>query len=267
MNFFRDLWIFTKLDFKRYYAWKERLLFDVLLSIIGFLSFALVWSAVFNRGFQGIGLLRPDNFVAFILSGSIVWEFISVNLTGDGIWAFVNEKYSGTLPYLLVSPASRLAFVYSKVILNLFKILIDIIITLLLAYIFFEVELKGSIILVLLSLLIIFISFSGLGLIISILGAWREGVGSISFVIGSILYLISGVYYPIDIFPQSLQNIFSLLPTTQSLNLIREIVINNANFLNIIPILLYLIVFGFIFIILSLIVFRWFQQKISLIGI
>lgn len=267
MKFLKDIWLFTKLDVKRYYSWKERIIFDVLLSLVGFLSFILVWAAVFQGGFEGIGLLNKETFIAFILSGSIVWEFISINLTGDGIWIFIREKYQGTLPYLLVSPASKLAFVYSKVLLNLIRILLNVIVSLTIAYLFFDVNFKGSLWLILFSLLIIFISFTGFGLILASLGAWREGIASISFVLGSVLYLISGVYYPIEIFPLGLQKIFSLLPTTQSLNLIREIVINNAGFFEVLPIIIYLVIFGAVFITIGLFTFKWLQQKISLLGI
>ncbi|MBS3146171.1 ABC transporter permease [Candidatus Woesearchaeota archaeon] len=267
MSFFRDLWILTILDFKRYYTWSERIVFDVLLSIIGFLSFVLVWQAVFKGGFEGIGPLTKDNFIVFILSGSIVWEFISVNLTGDGIWAFIREKYQGTLPYLLVSPANKLAFVYSKVMINLFKILINVILSLFVAFVFFDINFNGSILLAIFSLLLIFVTFSGIGIVIASLGAWREGIANVSFVLGSILYLVSGVYYPIEIFPETMQKIFFVLPTTQSINLLREIVINNASFLNVFPILSYLLIWGIALIILGLIIFKKLEKKISLLGI
>src|SRR4030042_5793603 len=99
MRFFRDLLIMLVAEIKIYYRWKERVVWDVIFALIAFLGFVLVWRAVLLGGFQGLGDLTAENYVTFLLSGSMMWVVISQGIGWQMAFAFTEDKHGRVLPY------------------------------------------------------------------------------------------------------------------------------------------------------------------------
>ncbi|MCD6477036.1 MAG: ABC transporter permease [Candidatus Aenigmarchaeota archaeon] len=266
IRFFRDLKTFFIAEIKRYYLFKERILWDSLFPIIGLFSFILIWRAVINTGFQGLGDLRPDNYVMFILMGNLLWQIISSSLGGLA-HVMVDERYSRTLTYVFLSPANKISYLYAKSARSLMRFIITNLIMLFFASLFFDISIKGNIISIILIFALSYISFSAFGLIFSALGGWRDGFADLAWVISSVLYLLSGVQYPIEVFPESIRRIVLLLPTTQALNAVRAVSLHAADIYEILPQIVYLIILGIVSFILLHVTFKWLEKKISLVGV
>lgn len=265
MRFFKDLKTMSVAEIKRYFRWRERILWEILGSLIGFISFILVWRAVLMGGFQGLGGLTRDNYITFLLSGSLLWAVIHVNFRMSG--AFVREKQRKTLPNLMISPVNKLSYLFGKLSVGLTRVFIRDVSIVLVAAAFFSFSIEGNPLLILLIFAITFIGFSGIGIMVASLAAWREGFRDASMVIQEALYLVSGVHYPIEVFPENIKNVVYWLPTTQAINVVRAVGLRGAGFSDISFALGYIGLFSVVSIILGYLAFRWAKNKAMLIGI
>ena len=266
MRFLYDFFILFTAELKKFLRWKERLLWNLIGTFTMFISFVFVWSAVFGAGLHGIGNLTKENYITFLLAGTLLWEIIGINL-GPVSHVFVREKYMRTSIYLLVSPASRFAYLLAKAGIALVQIFITNGVIFLVAITFFNFVFKGSLLLVLLVFILTFLCFHGLGVAIAALGAWREGIADFSWIFSNVLMILSGVWYPVQIFPEPIRSFCRILPTTQAIEMVRAIGIQGAGLAEILPSLVYLSGFTIVFLILAYSVFRWVEGKAMLIGI
>lgn len=267
MRFFRDLSLCFVLELKRFYRWKERIVWDIAGAVVMFFAFILVWRAVLMGGFEGIGNLTRETYITFLLSGSIFWEIIMVNIGGNMGNAFVKDKYQKTLSYILISPLNKISYLYGKLGTALIRSLINTGAVLLIAVLFFDFTFEGSILLALGMAGLTFMAFSGFGLVIASLGAWREGFADFSIILTDILYLFSGVHYPIQVFPEGLRNAVSLLPTTQAIESIRAIGLHGAGFMDLLPQITYIGSLAILTPVFGYLIFRWVKNKAMLIGV
>jgi len=267
MRFLRDLGIMFITEIKRYYRWKERIVWDVLFTLLGFFGFILVWRAVLMGGFQGVGDLTAENYITFLLIGSLLWVVIKQGIGWQIAYAFADDKHRRVLPYIMISPLNKISYLYGKIGAGLVRAVLSNVIIIIIALLLFNFTYKGSLILTLLFFILTFIAFSGIGLIVASLGAWREGFSEFALVFAESLYLLSGVYYPIEVFPEGIRNIVNLLPTTQAINAVRAIGIHGAGLYETMPQLLYIGVLAVVASILGYITFRWVKNRAMLIGI
>jgi len=267
MRFFKDMSIMFVTEIKRYYRWKERIIWDVLFTLIAFFGFILVWRTVIMGGFQGVGDLTSGNYITFLLTGSLIWVVISQGIGWQITFAFKEDKHRRVLPYILISPLNKISYLYGKLGVGLVRVILSNAIIIIIALFAFDFTYKGSLMLTLLFFILTFIAFSGIGLIIASLAAVREGIADFSFVLVQLLYLLSGVYYPIEVFPESMRSIVFLLPTTQAINAARAIGLHGAGLFDIMPQIIYLGVLAIVTPILGYLTFRWVKNRAMLIGI
>jgi len=266
MRFIYDFPVLFIAELKKFLRWKERLLWDLIGTFAMFIAFVFVWDAAFKYGLQGIGSLTRESYITFILTGTLLWEIIGINL-GPISHVFVNEKYMRTSVYLLVSPASRFAYLLAKSGIALIQILITNGVVLLVAMLFFNFVFKGSILLALLIFALTFLCFHALGVIIAALGAWREGIADFSWIFSNVLMIFSGVWYPVEIFPEPIKSFCKILPTTQAIEMLRAVGIHGASFSQLLLRFIYLGSFAAVFLILAYFVFKWVEGRAMLIGI
>ncbi len=265
-KFLKDYFALQISEIKKFLRWKERLLWDLIGTLTFFIAFVFVWESAFAQGFKGMGNLTKETFVTFILSGTLIWQAIGINL-GPISHVFVREKYMRTSVYFFLSPGSRIAFLLAKAGVALLQILITNMILILIALYFFEFEFKGSLFLALLVFILTFLCFHGLGICIAALGAWREGIADFSWTFSSVLLILSGVWYPVEIFPEPLQSISKILPTTKAIEMIRDIGINGLGLMEIFSELAFLGILTCIFLSLGYFVFKAVEGRAMLIGI
>ncbi len=267
MNFFHDTYIIFRKNLKQYLRWKLHLVFDIVFPLLDLILFILVWRAILSGGFKEIGYLNPKNYVAYLLSGLLLWRFVDTALSGEVTHSFIREKYWRTSPYLLISPINRLAIPYGMCLLSLIRAVYSGFILLFVGILFFNFSSQGNLLLALLVIFLTFLGFSGIGLIIAGLASWREDFADLTYVINYVLMIASGVFFPLEILPESFRNGLLLLPSSQAVNAIRAIVIRNAGIAEILPTLAYLALFSIISLGIAALIFKLVQRKAMLIGI
>lgn len=161
------------------------------------------------------------NFVPGVMG--LVLMLICAMMTSLSI---VKEKESGSMDLILVSPASPMAVITSKMLPYLVLSLVNLITILLLSTFVLDVPIRGSLsLLTLLSTLFIVVSLS-LGLLISTLVKTQMAalIGS-GMVLMMPAMILSGMMFPIESMPVLLQGMSMIIPARWYIDGVREVMI------------------------------------------
>ncbi len=264
-KFLKHLKIMGITELRRYFRWKIRIFWDIFGSFIEFIGFLVVWTAILEGGFQGLGMMTKDNYITFILTGSLLWTVIE-SCFGRMSYSFVREKHRKTLIYLMISPLNRISYLYGTLSQPLLQVFLRntpvLIVASLIGFVF-----HGSIFLALIIFILTFLAFSGIGIILAALAAWKEGFRQAAWVIARSLYIISGVYYPLAVFPEPFRGVFRMLPTTQAIDALRKVGLQGAGLAEVSGALIYLAIVAVISISIGLWVFKRMAKKAMYLGI
>lgn len=183
----------------------------------------------------------------------ITWVFIPlVGLSG----AMAYERERGTLKRLLATPTSRLTY-FSATILG--QVLISLVqVALLMVF--------GALVLntpwldrpfpTFLLLLAFSLASAGLGAFVGSLVKTEGQAGGISTSTGMIFALLSGAWFPIELFPKVMQNAAKIFPTYWGMQGLKDILISNKPIEQILPTVGILLGFAILFLALGMVFFK-----------
>jgi ABC-2 type transport system permease protein len=163
-------------------------------------------------------------FIDYFAPGVISFAIMMVT-TMITIILFVNERRNGTLQRLLVSPASEGEIVVGYALAFAVIGIIQSLVVLLAAILFFSITIVGSIFLALLVVLLLAFGHQGLGILLSA-GAKNE-LQAIQF-IPLILFpsiLLAGLFWPIESIPSYLQPVSYFIPLRYGIDAERSIML------------------------------------------
>jgi ABC-2 type transport system permease protein len=163
-------------------------------------------------------------FIDYFAPGVISFAIMMVT-TMITIILFVNERRNGTLQRLLVSPASEGEIVVGYALAFAVIGIIQSIVVLVAALLFFNITIVGNIFLALLVVLLLAFGHQGLGILLSA-GAKNE-LQAIQF-IPLILFpsiLLAGLFWPIESIPSYLQPVSYIIPLRYGIDAERSIML------------------------------------------
>jgi ABC-2 type transport system permease protein len=179
----------------------------------------------------------------------ITWVFIPL-LGLSGLFAF--ERQQGTLRRLLTTPTSKATFLLGAISGQVLAAIAQM--TLLVTF--------GSFVLNLnwgrepLALAVLMVSFalaaSALG---TTLGTFVKTEGQASGL--SVMALMGGCWYPLELFPETVQNIVKVLPTTWAMQGMLDLVLRGGGLINILPEAGVLLGFAGVFFVVGVMRFRF----------
>jgi ABC-2 type transport system permease protein len=235
---------------KRYWGWE-----------IAF----LVYSAAASMSIMFIGKAQggenQTELILFLAIGTLVWSFLnSVFMNMAEMIAM--ERWEGTIEYTMMAPVSRLTHMFGQ---SVFSIVYGIIrSTLLLGVLalFFDIDLAGANLPGgLLVVIVGSLSFVGFGIMAAVLPLlFPEKGEQMTFIISSILLLVSGVYYSTEVLPGWMQVLSKLSPATYVLEAMRSALLDGESTVDLLPQLVPMLIIGAITIPLGLIVFGYFER-------
>lgn len=212
----RQIYSFVARNFnlvKRYWGWE-----------LVWLSYSIANSLAVS--FIGLGVQAidqndavQDDFALFLVSylviGTLMWGFMSgiFNILSEMIaW----ERWEGTIEYTLMAPVRRFVHMAGQMV---FAVIYPIIFTCVVGFVvalFFEIDLaKADLLSALIVMLVGSFSIVGIGIMGSILPLlYPERGAQLIHIIQAALLLVSGVYYPVEVLPESLQFLSRLSPAT-----------------------------------------------------
>ncbi len=146
---------------------------------------------------------------------------VTTNLSSMGI---VREKELGTLEQLNVTPLRRWELILGKLLPYALIGIIDVALVLAVAVGWFEVPMRGSLVLLLAMTLVYLMSTLGLGLFVSTISSTQQqAMMTTTFFFLMPMVLLSGFVFPIENMPEVIQPITYLLPLRYFLVILRSI--------------------------------------------
>jgi ABC-2 type transport system permease protein len=198
------------------------------------------------------------DLVLYLGIGTVVWAYLRAVFANVGemvAW----ERWEGTIEYTMMAPISRLAHMLG---VSLFSIIYGLARSALLLGVlalFFSVDLSnanlGGAALI---LLVGSVSFLGFGIMAAVLPLlFPERGEEMTFVISSILLLVSGVYYPISVLPDWMEPLATVSPATYVLKGMRAALLEGTPTLALGPSILPILVLGALTLPIGVAVFGW----------
>ena len=243
--------------------------FSFLLQFFGIFFNLLVFYFLSKLvGNSAAPYLEPygGNYFAFVLIGLAFSGYFGVGL--NSFSANLREaQTTGTLEAMLMTPTRLSTVIMSSSIYDYGFVTFQVFVYLALGGLLFGVQLdKGNTPAALVVLVLTIIAMTSLGIIAaSFIMVLKRG-DPVTLLISSLAVLLGGVYYPIQLMPQWLQQLSRLLPITYSLDAMRRTLLADASFQDVMPDIIALAIFGIVLVPVSLLVFRYAVHRAKVDG-
>jgi ABC-2 type transport system permease protein len=221
---------------RRYWGWELAFL---VYSVAGALSISLIGVS------QG-----SETLLLSLMIGAIFWNYLSVVFSWIAETITI-ERWEGTLEYTMMAPIQRSSQLFGSVAYAMVYGLVHTSVIFVALVLFFpQLDLSqanpGT---VAAFMLLGSFSFVGIGMIAAILPLlYVERGAQMTFVLQSVLLLISGVYYSVDILPPWMQVLSRLSPATYVLEGVRAGLIEGTPVSELTSLIWPLVVMGIVFI-------------------
>jgi len=184
----------------------------------------LIYSAAGALAITLIGKEQGDPRLIFsLMIGAIFWNYLSILFTviAEQVqW----ERWEGTLEYTMMAPVRRISQLLGSIGYAVIYGLIHTSIILVVLIMFFGLDLSNANVASAGAIMLIgSLSFVGIGMMAAILPLiWVERGAQMTFILQSVLLLISGVYYSVEILPNWMQVLAKFSPATYILDGVRK---------------------------------------------
>jgi ABC-2 type transport system permease protein len=204
------------------------------------------------------GLLREpgSRYIDFLIPG-----LLGMNLMGSGIWglgfAIVDARRKKLLKRLIATPMPRHDYLLSFVLSRLVLLVIEVAVLVGFGTLVFKVPLRGSVLVLILLCILGSLSFSALGLLISSRVRTIEAASGLMNLVMMPMWIVSGVFFSAQRFPEILQPLIKALPLTAIIDALRANMLQGASLAQIAPQMGILAGWLVLCFTLALALFRW----------
>lgn len=196
--------------------------------------------------------MRNQNFTIPGLIG-LIMQNITVLLTA---FALVRERERGTIELLVVSPLKSAEIILGKLLPYILIGFLDFLFSLALGLIWFNVPVRGSIMLLLFLGAGFVICALAIGILISTVARSQLQAMQMALLIILPSVLLSGFVFPREAMPKIIQWIGNLIPLTYFLNILRGIILKGIGLEYLFKDVILLFILGLVLLILSIVRFR-----------
>ena len=194
---------------RRYWGWEIAYL---VYAIAGALAISLIGAQLNDR-----------RLILSLMIGATFWNYLSIvfSFIADTIaW----ERWEGTLEYTMMAPIRRRTHLLGSTFYAILYGLIHTAVVLVVLALFFGLDMsRANVLTAALFMVLGSFSFVGIGIMAAVLPLLFVERGSqMTFVLQSLLLLVSGVYYSVDILPGWMQLVSRFSPATYVLDAVRR---------------------------------------------
>ncbi len=168
--------------------------------------------------------LRSANYMIPGLIGLIL-QFLTMLFTAQTI---VREREQGTIEQLVVTPIQSWELVVGKIIPYVVIALLDMAEIVVIGVVWFEVPIRGSLVLLAAVSLLFLLTTLGLGLFVSTSAKTQQEAMLLTFMINLPGIFLSGFFFPLEAMPPALQALSYLIPLRYMLIILRGIVVKGV---------------------------------------
>jgi ABC-2 type transport system permease protein len=242
---------------RNYFLTKRYLMWEIVwLVYVTVNAMAITFIGAGAQEFGGMNI-DIERYMTYLLVGALLWNYLSMLfdvLSETVSW----ERWEGTIEYTFMSPSSRVTHLLG---MGLYAVLYGILqtaLTLGVCYLFFDLDLSranywGA----LLILAVCSVSLVGFGIVAAVLPLLSPEKGQqVSYIVSSVLLLVSGVYYEVDVLPGWMQAIATVSPVTYALQGARAALLDGAGAAQLWESIWPLLIMGVVFVPLGIFIFH-----------
>jgi len=214
-----QIYSLTVKDLKLKTRYKSEFLVEYVAPLLSMFFPYIIFNTLFSIGDDIFETYySSENFLLFILLGYCTSSLIFLLWNYKDL--FYDEKTWKTLNAVFVAPVSKFNILIGYFLSGLISKSLPIIFIIAVCYFLYPIPFI-SLILVILVLFCISITFAGMGFILGLFEIVNEDI-SASLAVGiSVISLVSCVFYPIEIFPESVRFIIKINPLYYYMDLLR----------------------------------------------
>lgn len=197
-----------------------------------------------------------SRYIDFVVPG-----LLGMNLMGSGIWGLgftlVDARRRKLLKRLVASPMRRWEFLLSFLLSRLVTLVVEVVVLLSFAVFMFQVPLRGPWWDVAFLCLFSAVSFSALGLLIASRVRTVEAASGLMNFVMLPMWILSGVFFSSDRFPEAIQPFIRALPLTAVIDALRASMLQGTRLTDMtwqLPVIAVWLIGSFL---LALKLFRW----------
>ena len=199
---------------------------------------------------------KGARYIDFLIPG-----LIGMNLMGTGIWSLAfsitNARTRKVLKRLVATPMRRSDYLLSQLLGRMIFLVPEILLLGGFGWLVFGVPMRGSVLLFLVLCLVGAMSFCGLGLLIASRVSTIEGASGLANLTMMPMWLLSGVFFSSERFPDAFQPLIRALPLTALNDALRAVMNEGQGLAQIAPELGVLAIWGVVSFAVALKIFRW----------
>jgi len=206
-------WLVFWLTIKEYFVYRINFVIWRLRVFLNFLITFFLWEAVFEKQIR-FGTYNKAEFISYIFFANLIANFVLGTRTVD----IAGEIVNGEIINKLLKPISFFKYYLTRDLADKTLNLVFVLFELSLVITIFKPPLLLPSFNLVNILLFIFFFFLGtmisfyLSLIISFIGFWSHEVWGPRFIFMIVVFMLSGIYFPLDLLPKAAFNLFFLTP-------------------------------------------------------
>jgi ABC-2 type transport system permease protein len=199
---------------------------------------------------------KGSRYIDFLIPG-----LLGMNLMGTSIWSLAfsitNARSRRVLKRLVATPMRRSDYLLAQILGRLALLPPEVVLLGGFAWLVFDVPMHGSLLLFLALCLLGAMSFCGLGLLIAARVSTVEGASGLSNLVIMPMWLVSGVFFSAERFPDVIQPVIRILPLTAFIEALRGVMNEGHGLAQIAPQVGILAAWGIAGFVIALRIFRW----------
>ncbi|HWM91538.1 MAG TPA: ABC transporter permease [Thermoanaerobaculia bacterium] len=199
---------------------------------------------------------KGSRYIDFLIPG-----LLGMNLMGTGIWSLAfsitSARNRRVLKRLVATPMRRSDYLLSQILGRMVFLPPEILLLAGFGWLAFDVPMRGSLILFFAVCLLGAMSFCGLGLLIASRVRTIEGASGLANLVMMPMWLLSGVFFSAERFPDAVQPLIRALPLTALNEALRMVTNEGRGLVAIAPQLAIITAWGLVSFAVALKIFRW----------
>jgi ABC-2 type transport system permease protein len=192
-------------------------------------------------------LYNPDLIGAYNLVPGLIAMILFQTATSLTALSIVRERERGTIEQLIVTPIRSWELILAKIIPYILVSFADMLLILVIGTLWFHVPIRGSLWLLFGMTGLYLLPTLGLGLLISTFARTQQQAQLMTMPILLPAMMLSGFIFPVASLPVFLQIVGQLFPLTPFIYILRSIVVKGVGIQMIVPQIIALMVFAFLF--------------------
>ncbi len=184
----------------------------------------------------------------------ITWVFIPLFTLSS---VFAGERLSGTLKRLVVTPSSKAIILFGVIFSNLVFALIQMFLLMLFGAFVMGVDWFRDPLAISLMLVTSILAAAAIGTALGTFVKTESQGSGLSIMMGMVMALLGGCWYPIELFPQAVQTATRVLPTRWAMEGMLDVIVRGQGVAAILPDAAVLLGFAALFFVIGVLRFRY----------